>query len=458
MAQSKQQTIPGYHLYWGKAQNYEEDDSYHLLIYHSLDVAAVAQVVLENHPSLLRILSSSSGIPQDKLAPWILWAIALHDVGKFARDFQTKVPGLYKQLQPQGKPTSQNTHHSDLGFFFFSKNVAPKLLQHTNKAENRSQRKEWLTSLIRATTGHHGVPPAIPANDLLGKHFSTQNQADASAFCAATMDLFGIDLDVLAGVQHHQKEALLETSSLIAGLCVLSDWLGSHTDYFAYQTAAIPLEEYWQKTALPCARKAVAEAGILPAATGPAADFSHLFPNIAQPSHLQQLCDTIELGDGPNFFILEDLTGAGKTEAALTLAGRLIAEEKAHGLFIGLPTQATANAMYARTEDVYTRFFAPDDQPSLTLAHSAQHLHGVFRDPISTPPPSEQNYSAHEETASTHCSAIAQARKQTTAHRVCRRPSRRECLNPCAVNELVCIPPFQRPKPRLRHYSSAFEQ
>lgn len=402
-----------HYAYWGKAQNYELDGRYHLLIYHSLDVAAVAKVILDHHPSMLRILSNSTGIPQDKLTPWILWAIALHDVGKFARDFQTKVPGLYKQFQPQGKPTSEDTHHSDLGFFFFCKSVAPKLHQHTTKAENRSQRKEWLASLMCATTGHHGIPPASPANRPLEKHFSKQNQADASAFCDAMMDLCDIDLDVLAGVQHHQKEAMLETSWLIAGLCVLSDWLGSHTDYFDYLTEPIPVEEYWQNTALPCARKAVAEAGILPAATGPAADFSHLFPSIAQPSHLQQLCDTIELGDGPNFFILEDLTGSGKTEAALTLAGRLIAKEKAHGLFIGLPTQATANAMYARTEGVYTRFFAPDENPSLTLAHSAQHLHGVFREPISTPPPSEQNYSAQEETASAHCSAwIADSRKR----------------------------------------------
>ncbi|MBI0324518.1 hypothetical protein JAO23_19925, partial [Escherichia coli] len=39
---------------------------------------------------------------------------------------------------------------------------------------------------------------------------------------------------------------------------------------------------------------------------------------------------------GPQLFILEDVTGAGKTEAALILAHRLIAAGKAQGLFFGL--------------------------------------------------------------------------------------------------------------------------
>lgn len=50
---------------------------------------------------------------------------------------------------------------------------------------------------------------------------------------------------------------------------------------------------------------------------------------------------------GPQLFILEDVTGAGKTEAALITAHRLIAAGKLRGCF-GLPTMATANAMYDR--------------------------------------------------------------------------------------------------------------
>jgi CRISPR-associated endonuclease/helicase Cas3 len=406
-------TSADYFRYWGKAQHFQQDGDYHLLVHHSLDVAAVAKVILDQHPCLLTVLSNSSGIPHDKLVPWLLWAVALHDVGKFSRDFQTKVPELYKRLQPDGKPTSENTHHSDLGYLFINRRVAHGLYKCEDKTETHSQRRDWLASLICATTGHHGLPATKPSNGVLAKHFSKQTQADAAGFCDAMTEFFGIDLDVIGAIEQSHKQAMLETSWLIAGLCVLSDWLGSHTDYFEYQSESISLEDYWQKTALPCAQQAVAEAGVLPAAIGPVADFSHLFPDIAQPTQLQNLCNSIELAEGPNFLILEDLTGSGKTEAALTLAGRLIAEQKAHGLYIGLPTQATANAMYSRTEGVYDRFFAPDQRPSLTLAHSAQHLHDLFREPINAPPPTEQNYSAFEETASAHCTQwIADSRKR----------------------------------------------
>ena len=49
-------------------------------------------------------------------------------------------------------------------------------------------------------------------------------------------------------------------------------------------------------------------------------------------------------------FIIEEATGSGKTEAALVLAQRLIAEGNGEGIFFGLPTMATADAMYGRME------------------------------------------------------------------------------------------------------------
>ena len=413
MAEPKQQSpTSGYYGYWGKAQNFEQNGKYHLLVHHSLDVAAVAQVILDKHPTLLRVLSHSTGIAVKILKAWILWAIALHDLGKFATDFQSKVPILYRLLQPNGRATSENTHHSDLGFRLFDERIKRQLLEQIDPAARTSQQKEWLNGLLRATTGHHGKPP-VKLQSGLFNHFSERAEADAIAFCEAMTNFFGVDLDLLSQIEESHKQALLETSWLIAGLCVLCDWLGSNTDYFVYQQQPTELDEYWQAIALPSAERAVAESGVLPATTSQPTGFSHLFPHITQPTHLQSVCNTIELADGPNFFILEDLTGSGKTEAALTLAGRLVASQKAHGLFVGLPTQATANAMYTRAADVYERFYATGDNPSLTLAHSSQHLQTLFREPISNPPPDEASYSATEETASAHCTSwIADSRKR----------------------------------------------
>ncbi|HAO1991548.1 TPA: CRISPR-associated helicase/endonuclease Cas3, partial [Escherichia coli] len=90
---------------------------------------------------------------------------------------------------------------------------------------------------------------------------------------------------------------------------------------------------------------------------------------------------------------------AGKTEAALILAHRLIAAGKAQGLFFGLPTMATANAMYDRLVKTWLAFYSPESRPSLVLAHSARTLMDRFNeslwsgDLVGSEEPDEQTFS-----------------------------------------------------------------
>jgi CRISPR-associated endonuclease/helicase Cas3 len=55
---------------------------------------------------------------------------------------------------------------------------------------------------------------------------------------------------------------------------------------------------------------------------------SQLFPDVRLPSPVQVFAETVPLTDGPSLTIIEDVTGSGKTEAALTLAHRLMATEE----------------------------------------------------------------------------------------------------------------------------------
>jgi CRISPR-associated endonuclease/helicase Cas3 len=77
---------------------------------------------------------------------------------------------------------------------------------------------------------------------------------------------------------------------------------------------------------------------------------------------------------------VEDVTGGGKTEVALILAHRLLAAARARGLYLALPTMATANAMYDRLAASYRRLFADEETPSLALAHGSARLHEGFRE------------------------------------------------------------------------------
>ncbi len=134
------------------------------------------------------------------------------------------------------------------------------------------------------------------------------------------------------------------------------------------------------------------------------------------PSPLQHFAETVELFDSPNLFLIEDMTGAGKTEAAMILAHRLMLAGKGDGLFMALPTMATANAIYGRLSDIYRRLFAANANPSLALAHGARNLHEGFRDSIVEVGASGRPYGAGGDdcqTASATCAAwIADDRRK----------------------------------------------
>ena len=178
------------------------------------------------------------------------------------------------------------------------------------------------------------------------------------------------DLDVL-------ERQFRRASWWIAGFVILCDWIGSDTTFFPYETDPRPLAEY-RIIALARAQKAVAASGLIGSAPRPFAGISALFPSIADcPSPLQQTASTVELGEGPQLFVLEDLTGSGKTEAAVVLAQRLMSEGRGDGIFFALPTMATANAMHSRIEPFVAKLF--EGTPNYLLTHSGPRLTGNDR-------------------------------------------------------------------------------
>jgi CRISPR-associated endonuclease/helicase Cas3 len=98
------------------------------------------------------------------------------------------------------------------------------------------------------------------------------------------------------------------------------------------------------------------------------------------PSPVQRWAEEVALPKGPALTLVEEATGGGKTEAALVLAHRLMADGRAQGLYVALPTMATANAMFERVKEACGRLFAEGERPSLVLAHGRAELHEGFRD------------------------------------------------------------------------------
>lgn len=355
--------------YWGKAQpKSPEPPQWHPLAYHALDVAAVADVLLSKDLRRFERLADRLDVARKDLHRLLVFLIALHDIGKFSRHFQAK--------SDFGKPSQRSDHHAaphdDIGYALF---FEPKF----GLEAVLSQFFDWVADgdvVFAAVAGHHGGPPERPPNHWINGF--KKETSDVRAFVDAIASLFKLS----SPLPSFGENAKL-ISWYLAGLTNVSDWIGSSQHWFAYQPPDKTLDAYW-KDAQIHAHRAVHEAGILPASSLSDVNPKHLLPHLGeQPlSPLQKAACACALPPGPVMTLIEDVTGAGKTEAALIIAARLMAERRAAGLFFALPTMATANAMYERLATTYRKLFEADATPSLVLAHGKRALHDAFCDSI----------------------------------------------------------------------------
>lgn len=406
--------------YWGKARpSTDEGPSWHPLVYHSLDVAAVGRLYLQRQHSLRRRLAGLLGLNEGVFLNWMTFFLALHDLGKFAEGFQAQQDELFRELHSMPDQLRASRPHSELGYLFWQEQLAP-LLEMENwlgiEAQGRV-RKTWRRALrywAGAVTGHHGKPPPEIASPL-HNYFSATDQQAALEFSQTMCELL-LDAqpeDALPDPKSFADQSR-RLSWWLAGIAVLADWIGSNQSHFRYrgpEETTIP--EYWQY-AQEQAAIALQQSGVLPSVAAPLQPFRTLFPDIAEPTPLQHCTESLPLGDGPQMFILEDVTGAGKTEAAFMLAHRLLGSGLVAGVYVGLPTTATADAIYVRLGAVYRRLFAETAEPSLILAHSARDLSRQFRQSVlPAVEVQELDYGDQEPTAGARCAAwLADNRKR----------------------------------------------
>ncbi|OGG98789.1 MAG: CRISPR-associated helicase Cas3' [Candidatus Lambdaproteobacteria bacterium RIFOXYD1_FULL_56_27] len=230
-----------------------------------------------------------------------------------------------------------------------------------------------------ATTGfsHHGKPVAT-GQEGLSRFFSVEDETAALEFVGWAQSAYLGDGPLIPPSDLPPEtfaSVFQKLSWWWAGFTQLADWLGSSIDFFPFESGWVDLEDYRQRARL-LARRAVEQAGLTDSAKTKGQGTQGLFG--FAPNPMQAWAERVSLSPGANLLILENLTGSGKTEAALVLCHRLMGEQGADGFFFGLPTLATANGMYPRLNRVFHRLFGPDASPSCVLAHSQKHLNPEF--------------------------------------------------------------------------------
>ena len=396
--------------YWGKAKKDQDAEGadYHLLPYHCLDVAAVGWHLLNPEGELCQSLAQQLDVEPEWLQQWFCFCLMLHDIGKFARGFQNLATGLSVDLVQAKPEIKYDIRHDSLGFALWQKELVKALSDIFPDTKTRLAMQGWMEIVC----GHHGTPPHS-ASTVKTRLIPEEDIPAAEAFvrCLKTEGWLP-DLSPLKAIDKHSFKKI---SWQLAGITVLADWLGSDQDVFEYNsTPDIPLLDYWQLTALPAARDILAKNECRPKAIRPFSSITQQFEFIHQPTPLQAFAETVEIPQLPQLFILEDVTGAGKTEAGMVLVHRLMSAGLAEGLYVGLPTMATANGMYQRLSKSYQALFQGDIKPSLVLAHGASKLSEKFQESVQI---SEQlqdrSYQKDDQSASAYCNKwLADSRKK----------------------------------------------
>lgn len=368
------------HLFrlWAKTGMAPDGAAYHPLIYHILDVAAVAEVLLAESKSLEH-LARRFDTSASALRRVLVFCVCLHDIGKSSVQFQMKAPQHWPGAEFGALPRQALTERAH-------GQITDLYLRARWNAEEDCDEPAPLTDLFRqvcgdigrrceallisAIAGHHGIPTDAQPS-MIGPAFISNKP-----FIAAAKEVVADLADIFAGDRQSLPEppddrSMSALSWFLSALIPVSDWIGSNQDWFPPVAPIHDHRAYWRDHAQPKAARAVEASGLLRAEVcpaSPARTLGHL--QFAMLSPLQEHAFACDIdAEGPHLFLVEDATGAGKTEAAMALTHRLMAAGLGDGFYFALPTMATANAMYDRLAATYRALFVDGALPSLSLAH-----------------------------------------------------------------------------------------
>lgn len=367
-------------MLWGKADpgaamHFRSPESqgaaWHPLICHSIDVAAVAEVLLRGGlpPGLVGRMAGAMGLDEEDAAAWLCLLVALHDIGKISPGFQNKWEPGASRLRQAGldvQPPADAAPHGVISVIEVSRLLI----------ERHGFDMETATRVARAVGAHHGE---FPTDGEANRSRTPRELGRSLGWARARASLLDY-AERFAEIAGRPRATLPHDHAffvLLAGLTSVADWIGSMAEVFEYVPSPASFEAY-ATLARQRAAQAVARVGWrgfrAPAARG----FEALFGRAPWPLHTAiegLVCDL----RGPSLVLIEAPMGEGKTEAALLLSEALGAQVGHGGMFIGLPTQATSNQMLGRVRRFLDAAY-PDKRKNLHLCHGDAALSDAYQE------------------------------------------------------------------------------
>lgn len=364
-------------VFWAKTQT--KPPSYHPLIAHSADVAAVMRALTGPGTAAFdRIVVASMGdeTAGNAMRCVLTYLAGIHDIGKANHGFQDKAGPLAHPGTPRWVSRGHVQPLVDTLASRVHSDAWKQLLR------GLPWRPEELGDMLHTAVTHHGRPvegrhgtvrDALAALWTPDPRTGRDPLAEVDRIATAARRWAGVPSEGWASEPFPWTPTL---SHMFAGLLVTADWIGSSPSIFPFRPdSEEDIDAYWTE-ASERAERALRQIGLRPperriGVTGPDI-YRSAFPNVfgsgAPPTDLQLYLATAELPPPGSRIFVESDTGSGKTEAVLALYARLREAGRADGLVFALPTRATASAMRERIEACLESLHPGDVAPTVALA------------------------------------------------------------------------------------------
>ncbi|AVK61549.1 CRISPR-associated helicase/endonuclease Cas3 [Lactobacillus sp. CBA3605] len=378
---------------WAKKQSKDGQQAWLPLIVHLIDTKNTINWLFNHWLSAGQRQLLQGTLSEAEAQQLVELVGFIHDIGKATPAFQTKKSyDRDDELDDQLKAQLAYSGFLDLDKLCLA---SPNKSLHARAGEVIVDELGLPTAIGAIIGGHHGKPESSRPFEQLeaytANYFQSDNDPELQApWRQVQKDLFDTGL-ASAGYHSATEVPTIKQPQavILEGVLIMADWLAS-SEYLDYEQTIplfplIPLNQSWQSINLTTRFQAAISAWDLSDEWDPQrVQLEHAYQQRwgYEPRPVQKVM-TAAIGalTDPGMVIVEAPMGLGKTEIALIAAEELAYRTGSDGVFIGLPTQATTNAMFERVDD-WLRFLAQQQDKNLAikLMHSKSQFNQTYRE------------------------------------------------------------------------------